>query len=351
LVSVDDRELRVSVSVGASVFPDHGREPEVLLRAADSALFRAKELGRSQVAVFTPELIETAASRFLIEQGLRRAIEASEFELAYQPEFDLATSEIGLVEALLRWRLPDGRLARPGEFLAVAEQSGLMSEINAWVLRTAIADASRWYHGDWPQACVAINVSPRQLLDSGFVDRILALLLEFRLPARCIELELTETVLQTGSATIAALRTLHSHGIGIALDDFGTGYSSLTSLEQLPLSRIKLDRSLIASIDSSERSAAIARTIIDLCGAFGLEVTAEGIERPQQLAWLIGGRTLFLQGYLLSDAVPFAEVMRVKASLTNRFQDLLLSLPVAPRPRAREAAPGNNGRALKLPAG
>jgi diguanylate cyclase (GGDEF)-like protein len=335
LVSVDDRELSVSVSVGASIFPDHGSDPEVLLRAADSALFRSKELGRSQLAVFTPELIETAASRFMIEQGLRRAIGASEFELAYQPEMNLATSGVGLVEALLRWRLPDGRLARPGEFLGVAEQSGLISEMNAWVMRTAIADASRWYHGDWPQARVAINVSPRQLLDHGFVERILGLLLEYRLPARCIELELTETVLQTGSATIAALRTLQSHGIGIALDDFGTGYSSLTSLEQLPLSRIKLDRSLIASIDTSERSAAIARTIIDLCGALGLDVTAEGVERPQQLAWLIGGRSLFLQGYLLSDAVPFAQVLSVNASLANRFQDLVLSLPVPPRVRTR----------------
>ena len=333
LVSVDDRELSISLSVGASIFPDHGRDAEVLLRAADSALFRAKELGRSQLALFTPELTETAAARFTIEQGLRRAIEASEFELAYQPEINVATSEMGLVEALLRWRMPDGRLAKPGEFLAVAEQSGLISEINTWVLRTAVEDASRWYHGGWPQARVAVNISPRQLLDQRFVDRILALLAEYRLPANCMELELTETVLQTGSATIAALRVLQSHGFGIALDDFGTGYSSLTSLEQLPLSRIKLDRSLVASIDTSARSAAIARTIIDLCGSLGLQVTAEGIERPQQFGWLSGNRSMFVQGYLFSDAVPFAEVLRVKAALPNKIQDLLLSLPAAAHPR------------------
>jgi EAL domain-containing protein (putative c-di-GMP-specific phosphodiesterase class I) len=141
---------------------------------------------------------------------------------------------------------------------------------------------------------------------------------------------LTETVLQTGSATIAALRVLQSHDIRIALDDFGTGYSSLTSLEQLPLSRIKLDRSLIASIDTSPRAAAIARAIIDLCAGLGLEVTAEGIERPQQLAWLLGNHSMFLQGYLLSEAVPFAEVLQVKASLVVKLQDLLLSLPDKP---------------------
>jgi diguanylate cyclase (GGDEF)-like protein len=339
LVSVDQRELSISVSVGASIFPAHECDAEGLLRAADSALFRAKELGRSQLAMFTPQLIETAAVRFTIEQGLRRAIQDGEFELVYQPEVNLTTLETGLVEALLRWRLPDGRLIRPGEFLVVAEQSGLISEISTWVLRTAIADASRWHHGGWADARVAINISPRQLLDHRFVDQLLALLLEYRVPATCIELELTETVLQTGSATIAALRVLQSHDIRIALDDFGTGYSSLTSLEQLPLSRIKLDRSLIASIDTSFRAAAIARAIIDLCAGLGLEVTAEGIERPQQLAWLLGNRGMFLQGYLLSDAVPFADVLQVKASLVAKLQDLLLSLP--DKPHLSVIEPGN----------
>jgi EAL domain-containing protein (putative c-di-GMP-specific phosphodiesterase class I) len=342
LVSVDDRELSISVSVGASIFPEHGGDAEVLLRAADSALFRAKELGRSQLAMFTPELTESAATRFTIEQALRRAIEAQEFELAYQPEINLATQEVGLVEALLRWRMPDGRLAKPGEFLAVAEQSGLIGEINAWVLRTAVKDASRWHHGGWPEARVAINISPRQLLDQRFVDQLLALLLEYRLPPECIELELTETLLQTGPTTIAVLRVLQSHGFGIALDDFGTGYSSLTSLEHLPLSRIKLDQSLVASIDTSVRSAAIARAIIDLCGSLGLQVTAEGIERPQQFAWLLGSRSLFLQGYLLSEAVPFAEVLRVKASLVGKIQDLLMSLPVPPHHRSLEAVPSKS---------
>jgi diguanylate cyclase (GGDEF)-like protein len=332
MVSVDDRDFSISVSIGASIYPDHGRDAEVLLRAADSALFRAKELGRSQLAVFTPELTETAATRFTIEQGLRRAIRGAEFELVYQPEINLAGARIGLVEALLRWRMPDGRLARPGEFLGVAEQSGLITEINAWVLRSAAEAASRWFHGGWPEVRVAINISPRQLLDQRFVLQILSLLDEFRLPAKCLELELTEMVLQTGSATIAALRVLQSHGFGIALDDFGTGYSSLSSMEQLPLSRIKLDRSLIAGIDTSARSAAIARAIIDLCGALGLQVTAEGIERPQQFAWLLGYRDMLLQGYLLSDSVPFAEVLGVKASLANKINDLMLSLPARPRP-------------------
>ena len=326
LLAVDDRDFSVSVSVGASIFPQHGRDAAELLRAADSALFSAKELGRSRLAVFTPELIESAAARFSIEQGLRRALEHGEFELVYQPEIDLATMEVELVEALIRWRMPDGRLALPGEFLGIAEQSGLITEISKWVLRTAVQGAAQWHHGGWPGARVAINISPRQLLDPRFAESLDELLREFALPAQAIELELTETVIQTGSTTIAALRLLQSQGFRIALDDFGTGYSSLTSLEQLPLSRIKLDRSLIASIDSSQRSAAIARAIIDLCEGLGLAVTAEGVERPTQLAWLLGKRSIFVQGYLLSEAVPFDEVLRRRSTVIPKLQNLLLSL-------------------------
>jgi diguanylate cyclase (GGDEF)-like protein len=328
LLSVDDRNLSVGVSVGASIFPVHGRDADTLLRAADSALFRAKELGRSQLVVFTPELIESAAARFATEQGLRRALALGEFELVYQPEVDLATMSVDVVEALIRWRMPDGRLVRPAEFLLVAEQSGLIVEISNWVLRTAVQAAAVWHHGSWPGARVAINISSRQLLDPRFANHLAELLQEFALPAKAIELELTETVIQTGSVTIAALRLLQSQGFGIALDDFGTGYSSLTSLEQLPLSRIKLDRSLIASVDSSPRAAAIARAIIELCEGLGLAVTAEGIERPAQLAWFSRRRSIFLQGYLLSEPVHFDDILRRRAAIIPKLHHLLLSLGI-----------------------
>jgi diguanylate cyclase (GGDEF)-like protein len=329
LLLVDGREFSVSVSVGASIFPEHEAAAEGLLRAADSALFRAKEAGRSQLVVFTSELIETAAVRFATEQGLRRAIDRREFVLMYQPEVSLKTFKVELVEALLRWQRPDGHLAYPGEFLAVAEQSSLASEINEWVLREAVLDASRWHHGGWPDVRVAINVSPRQLLDRRFTERLLLLLNEHRLPAGCIELELTETVLQTGQLTIDTLRVLRSHGIGIALDDFGTGYSSITSLQELPLSRVKLDRSLIATIDTSERAPVITHAIIELCSGLGLEVTAEGIERPAQLAWLLNQPPMLLQGFLLSRALPFAEISNVRAFMPQTIQDLVLSQPGA----------------------
>jgi diguanylate cyclase (GGDEF)-like protein len=323
-LAIDGREIMISVSIGASVCPDHEQEAEALLRAADAALFRAKALGRSQLNVFTPDLLDVAAAKFTTEQGLRRAVERGEFELMFQPEVSLDTFQTVMVEALLRWRMPDGRFALPGEFLAVAEESGLIMEISDWVLESAIEAAARWHHGAWPEARVAINVSPRQLLDAKFADRVWELLTTYRLPPRCIEIELTETVLQTGPATIAALRDLRTYGIAIALDDFGTGYSTLASLEQLPLTRIKLDRSLIASIDTSTRSAAIARAIIGLCQSLSLEVTAEGVERPEQLAHLLGSPSLSVQGYLLSRPVSRDELLAVMETMQQHMQSQLL---------------------------
>jgi diguanylate cyclase (GGDEF)-like protein len=323
-LTVDGRDVVVSVSVGASIYPDHEQNAEALLRAADAALFRAKALGRSQLSVFTPELLEAAAAKFTTEQGLRRAIERGEFELVYQPEVSVETLEATLVEALIRWRMPDGSYAAPGQFLAIAEESGLIVEISDWVLRSAIETAARWHHGSWPQARVAINVSPRQLFDHRFVDYLLELLQVYRLPSRCIEIELTESVLQTGAATIDTLKRLRAHGVAIALDDFGTGYSSLSSLERLPLTRIKLDRSLVAGIDTSARSAAIARAIIDMCQGLGLEITAEGVERSEQFSMLLMHRAMCLQGYLLARPVPAEELLPLLASLTGHMHELLV---------------------------
>jgi EAL domain-containing protein (putative c-di-GMP-specific phosphodiesterase class I) len=245
----------------------------------------------------------------------------------YQPEVNATTLTTGLVEALLRWHLPDGRRASPGEFLTIAEESGLIMEISDWVLRSSIETASRWHHGEWPGACVAINLSSRQLLDRRFVDHVMDLLREHRLPAHCIEIELTENVLQTGAATIDVLRQLRAHGVAITLDDFGTGYSSLASLEQLPLTRVKLDRTLVASIHTSPRSVAIARAIIGLCHSIGLEVTAEGIECPEQVALLADLAPIDLQGYLLARPVTAENLLPVMAALPNHMASLLLTSP------------------------
>jgi diguanylate cyclase (GGDEF)-like protein len=329
-VIVDDREVLVGVSVGAALYPTHHDSPEALLRAADSALYRAKQQGRNRFAPYTPDLLAAASARFATEQQLRRAIEAGELGLVYQPEVRSDGFDVRMVEALLRWRQADGSVVLPDAFLPVAEESGLIVEISEWAFRTAMADCARWRASGWKDACVAVNVSPRQLFDHRFASRVLQMLVEFGLPTDAIELELTETVLQTGAPTIDALRRLRELGIAIALDDFGTGYSSLTSLDQLPINRVKLDRSLIAELDSSPRSAAIVSATLQLCRDLGLEVTAEGVERPRQFAALLRFQPLLLQGFLLSRPVQSDQVEDTVRRLPEAAASLLLESGGAP---------------------
>jgi EAL domain-containing protein (putative c-di-GMP-specific phosphodiesterase class I) len=339
---VRDQEIKVTVSIGVSKFPEHAEDAEGLLRAADTALFRSKERGRNQFALFNQEMLEEAARKFTIEQGLHGAIERDELRLVYQPELSLEGNRAVAVEALLRWQLADGRLVPPGEFLAVAEQSRLILDIGDWVLRTAIAKAAEWHAGPWPEVRIAVNVSPRQLLDGRFVGRVADLLRAHALPPACLEIELTESVLQTGPATVESLRRLRALGVSIALDDFGTGYSSLASLEQLPLTRVKLDRSLISTIDSSERSFAIAHAIIELCRGLGLAMTAEGIERPAQFALLARERDVTLQGYLFSKPIPEAEWLALLPQVGARLEQQLLSMPVPAPLRVVQGRPATS---------
>ena len=325
---VQGRALRISVSVGAGVYPDHAKDTQVLLRAADTALFRSKDRGRSCSSMFAPELLTTAASRFQLEQALRRAVERGELDLKYQPEACFENLSVQTFEALLRWRRPDGDVVMPGEFLPVAEQSGLIADISDWSLRTAIEAAAHWHRGPWPGAHVAVNVSSQQLMSGNFPQRLEGLLAQYGLPASCIEIELTENVLQTGARTIEALQQLRELGASIALDDFGTGYSSLTSLEKLPLTRVKIDRSLIAALDTSTRAPAIVRAIVGLCHSLGLKVTAEGVERPSQLGPLLSDRGVDVQGYLISRPLSAAAVPGFLSTSRNRLEELLLAVPV-----------------------
>ena len=298
--------------------------PEALLRAADSALYRAKAQGRNRFLLYTPELLAAAAVRFSTEQQLRRAIDTNELTLLYQPELHSSEMRAELVEALLRWRRPDGQLATPDTFLSVAEDSGMIAEISDWVLQRALSDVAGWRAGAWPAARVAINVSSRQFLDQRFAMRVRQLLDYYHVPADAVEIELTENVLQTGPQTIAALHRLREDGVSIALDDFGTGYSSLASLDRLPITRVKLDRSLIAEIDTTARCSAIASATIQLCRDLGLEVTAEGIERPAQFAALMRHQPLLLQGYLIARPVVQEEVPALAARMPQIGESLVL---------------------------
>jgi EAL domain-containing protein (putative c-di-GMP-specific phosphodiesterase class I) len=293
-------------------------------------LFRAKELGRNRFALYRAALYDAAAQRFRMEQALRKAVEADELLLMYQPEVTLGGCEVTALEALLRWRKPGGRIATATEFIHVAEKSGLIHELTGWVLRSATATVAAWRAAGWHDARVAINVSPPQFFESDFVSHIVRTLESAGLPPSALELELTETVLQTGSATIDALRRLRELGISIALDDFGIGYSSLTSLEQLPINRVKLDRMLVEGVDSNTRSAAIVRSIVTLCHGLGLQVVAEGVERPAQLEFLTHCGPVAVQGYLLARPVEAAAAPEEAKAAAARARTLLATIQTPP---------------------
>jgi len=232
------------------------------------------------------------------------------------------------VEALLRWHQPDGQVVLPGEFMEVAERSGIIMDISDFVLQSAIQTAAQWRSAVWPDGCVAINVSAHQLLSGNFVARLQSLLTKYDLPPSYIEIELTENVLQTGAPTITALHQLRELGVAIALDDFGTGYSSLTSLERLPLTRVKIDRSLVAAIDQGARAPAIVRSIIGLCYSLGLQVTAEGVERITQLGLLLSDRGVQVQGFLVARPLTAAKVPGFISNSRQFLEDLLIAAPM-----------------------
>jgi diguanylate cyclase (GGDEF)-like protein len=322
-IAIDRREVAVGVSCGVAMFPEHGRDATSLLRAADAALFRAKDLGRNRLCVHDPSMLIDASNRFRVEQALRKAIDGGDFVLHYQPQVCLGAQRTIAVEALLRWRTSETQIVPAGDFIEIAEQSGLMLDLNDWVLETAASAVRDWRRNGWPDARVAVNVSAQQFLAGNFLADIGRLLARHELPADALELELTETMLQTGAITVETLHGLRAMGVATSLDDFGTGYSSLTSIEQLPLSRVKLDRSVIAEVDRSPRAAAIARSIISLCRSLGLAVTAEGVERHEQLDFLADCGDVCVQGYLIGRPADGVSIVDFAADSPVRIATLL----------------------------
>jgi EAL domain-containing protein (putative c-di-GMP-specific phosphodiesterase class I) len=243
--------------------------------------------------------------------------------LHYQPVVCLGRQRTTGVEALLRWRREDDQIVPAGEFIGIAEQSGLMLELNEWILESAAEACARWRRNGWPDARVAINVSAQQFVAGNFLLDLERLLARHGLPSQAIELELTETMLQTGAVTVETLHGLRLLGVDTALDDFGTGYSSLTSLEQLPLSRVKLDRSVIGGADSNPRSAAIVHSIIRLCRNLGLQVTVEGVERVSQLDFLSACGEVSVQGFLLARPVEASAIVELVHATRGKLDELL----------------------------
>jgi diguanylate cyclase (GGDEF)-like protein len=307
-LSVDGNQFVPSTSIGIAIAPQDGEDGGTLLRNADLALYRAKEAGRGTYAFFEQSLNERAQQRRQVESDLRQALERGEFELYYQPLFDLEQNRICSFEALLRWRHPEQGLISPAEFVPVAEDTGLIVPIGAWVVREACAQASTW-----PEIVrVAVNVSAVQFHRGGVQETVLRALAETGLKADRLEVEITESIfLEGGESTLRLLHGLRALGVRIALDDFGTGYSSLSYLQSFPFDKLKIDRSFIQNLLTREGAIAIVHAITELANALGIETTAEGVEETAQLMELRAHGCSSVQGFLFSEPMSAADVERL----------------------------------------
>jgi diguanylate cyclase (GGDEF)-like protein len=309
-IAHDGHGLRASASIGVAVSPENGRDAETLLRNADLALYRAKESGRGQLYFYEPVMDEKIERRRQLGSELHGALERGEFDLRFQPIFDLAGARITACEVLLRWTNRRHGAVPPAEFIPIAEDNGLIDAIGNWVLRRACRVAR-----DWPaHVSIAVNLSPIQLRATHLPAVVLDALQATGLAPERLTLEVTESVLlEDVDASLAALEALNRLHVGTTLDDFGTGYSSLGYLTRFPFQTLKIDRSFIADLDHSPASIAIVQTIVELAAKLGMRTVAEGVETPAQLEQLRRTRCDAVQGYLLARPMPADEVAALLA--------------------------------------
>ncbi|SNS13801.1 PAS domain S-box-containing protein/diguanylate cyclase (GGDEF) domain-containing protein [Noviherbaspirillum humi] len=296
--SANGIELHVTCSIGISIYPNDGLDAETLLRNADAAMYRAKELGRNNFAFFSAEMSVNATERLGMLSRLRNALQRNEFLLHYQPKVCLKTGRLVGAEALLRWHNGSHGPIPPGRFIPLAEESGLIVEIGEWVLRSACRQAVAWQRAGAPPLPIAVNLSPRQLLRDDLLDVVEQALRDTGLDPACLELEITETVIMRDvEKSLHTLHRLKQLGIGIAIDDFGTGYSSLNYLKRLPVDKLKIDRSFVSDITTDPDDAAITRAVISLAHILNLKVVAEGVETEAQHRFLLENGCDEVQGY------------------------------------------------------
>uniref|UniRef100_Q47H73 Diguanylate cyclase/phosphodiesterase with PAS/PAC sensor(S) n=1 Tax=Dechloromonas aromatica (strain RCB) TaxID=159087 RepID=Q47H73_DECAR len=313
---VAGHELTVTPSLGISIYPHDGRDLETLLRNADTAMYRAKEMGRNAFQFYSSEMNTTTLDRLLMESNLRRALVQNEFILHYQPLVNLETGLIIGVEALIRWLHPELGLIMPDRFIHVAEETGLINPIGDWVLCEACRQAKAWCDAGLPPICMAVNVAPVQFRQAGFVEMVAGALATSGLDASRLELELTErTVMHDADINMGTLSALHRMGVELSLDDFGTGYSSLAYLKRFPVGKLKIDRSFVNDLETDPDDWAIASTIVSMGRSLRMTVLAEGVEKVEQLALLRKMGCDMAQGYYFSrpmSADGMADMLRLQ---------------------------------------
>jgi len=306
---VDGHELFVTASIGISLFPNDGADVEILLKSADSAMYRAKELGRNQAQLFTASMNERYVRRLAIEQSLHHALERRELELHYQPVYDRARRRAVSVEALIRWNHPTRGLVMPGDFIPLAEETGLIVPIGEWVVREVCAQLRRWHDAGLGALKAAINISAPQLQQPAFTRTVADTLQRNGLEPSSLQIEITESVaVQNIDLILQVLQELRQLGVGIAIDDFGTGQSSLLYLKRFPIDTVKIDQTFVRDVTTDDSAAAIVSYVISLAHTLRFEVVAEGVETEEQYQFLRLNACDRLQGFLFSPARPASEI-------------------------------------------
>jgi diguanylate cyclase (GGDEF)-like protein/PAS domain S-box-containing protein len=300
-VIIQGQEFFTTASVGVSLYPHDGNDAESLLKAADTAMFRAKEEGGQHYQYFTADMNLLAQKRLQIESELRKALERAEFQVFYQPQVDANTRRIVSMEALIRWFHPERGIVSPLDFIPVAEDSGLIIPIGEWVLRTACRQTQEWNEKFGLNLRVGVNLSGRQFSQPDLVEVVVDALKQSRLPCDGLDLEVTESIAMNDiDGCIATLQQLNEMGIHSSMDDFGTGYSSLSYLQQMPLHTLKIDRAFVKDIKGQGENGEIARAIIAMSHSLGMNVIAEGVETEEQLVFLRDHRCDLIQGFYIS---------------------------------------------------
>jgi diguanylate cyclase (GGDEF)-like protein len=332
--SARDTEIYASASIGvAFAGPDTPADPESLVRDADTAMYQAKDAGRDSIAVFDAESHDVTARRLLLERDLRGALGRGELSLHYQPVIDVATRRVMGFEALLRWSHPEHGFIPPIDFVPIAEETGMIVELGAWVLDMACAQLASWRETvpETGDLYVAVNLSARQLREPAFVESVLNSIVRSGLDAESVRLELTESLLMDNkSAALEVVRQLHDHGLRISIDDFGTGYSSLAYLRRFRVDEVKIDKSFVDDIgrpDAAEESLVLA--IVGIANALGMTTTAEGVETPAQADRLRVLGVDAAQGYVFSRPVPVDQVPATIARLNQLATDYPVSVPLS----------------------
>jgi diguanylate cyclase (GGDEF)-like protein len=319
--AVDGHELHVSASIGVSLFPSDGSDASALLRAANAAMYKAKQKGRGNYQFFTAALHEAAKRRMAATNQLRQALAHDEFSVYYQPQVDMESGRIFSAEALLRWT-PPGRAPRSCvEFIAIAEETGIIVPIGEWVLRQACMQLRRWRDGGHPDMRIAVNLSARQFAQANLTDFVAQVLEETGIPADALELEITESVtMQPSDDNLAVLHQLSNLGVQLSIDDFGTGYSSLAYLQNFPIHALKIDRSFVIGINEETHDAAIVAAIIAMAHSLHLNLIAEGVDSAEHVSFLTAHGCLAAQGFYYSQAVP-ADAFTQLLDQRNRAPD------------------------------